>query len=276
LQKPGALVYFSTIVALTAGDNNIIVSALDQDKRKADSKLKIKRVVPKTHDVGSRYAVSLMPLANPKGDKARLDIIQSKFLHHLTQRKRFALVEREKLDKVLAEMKLSKEKLTDPETSVKIGKLIAAAGMIFGQVNQTDKSLEVVARLVDTETGKVLFSQDAYTENLELKALDEMCERLSWKFILAYPLIEGSVVKISGSTVYTDLGKNAGVFSGMQLVVFQLGEEVKLPSGESLGADTKEIGPAVIASVEDKFSKAEVKNAAVAGKIKAGMKVITR
>jgi len=276
LQKPGRLVYFSTMVPLEAGENIVKVAAQDQAGKRSEDRAKIKRVVPKVHDVGSRYSLSVMPLACPEGSP-HCSIIQSKLLHHLSVQGRFALVERERLEDVLSEMKLSQEILVDPETAVQAGKLVAAAGMIFGEIHQGRDSIEVVARLVDTETGQILLSRDVYAEPLDLKLIDSLCERLAWKFLQAYPLLEGFVIKVSGNTIITDLGSSTGVIKNMQVIVFEMGEEIIHPvTGESLGADTNELGSAVLVSVEQKFSKAEIKSPEKSDEIKTGMKVITR
>jgi hypothetical protein len=276
LQRPGLQVYFSAIVPLAAGDNKIKVAATDQGRQRSESQVNVRREIAKVHQVSSRYSIAVMPFGGPNAGAANLKIIYDQFLHHLSQLDRFDLLERQKLDLVLAELELSSTSLVDPATSIQAGKLIAASGMLLGEVHAKGNALELVIRLVDTETSQILLSRDAYTEATDLKSLNAMCERLAWKIRQAFPLVEGNVVKVSGRTIYTDLAAANGIVPNMQLIVFKLGEEIRGANGQLLGAETEEKGLAVLVSVEEKMSKAELKPAKTGGQIVPGMKVITR
>jgi len=83
--------------------------------------------------------------------RRRPDIPSWLMINSLTlfvDQKRFNIVERTKLDKVLLEQKLTKAKLTDPEHSIKVGRLMSADAIIATSVKEDKKSIEVVSRVI--------------------------------------------------------------------------------------------------------------------------------
>ncbi len=66
------------------------------------------------------------------------------------------LVEREDLDKVLGELKLNLTGLVRPDQATAVGQLTGAKILVTGSVIQVDKSIYVVAKIIGTETSRVL------------------------------------------------------------------------------------------------------------------------
>jgi TolB-like protein len=82
------------------------------------------------------------------------------------------VVERDQLQAIVAEQKLSTDKMTDPETAVKVGKLLGVHHMIAGGFI-TDPSGRMVLNLrsFDVETGKVEFVTNATDQTANLLSL---------------------------------------------------------------------------------------------------------
>lgn len=80
------------------------------------------------------------------------------------------LVERDRLQEVLAELKLQQSKKFDPKTAGRIGKLLGASYMVLGGYFAMMGTLRIDARLVEVETGRVIKSvgvngkQDAFID----------------------------------------------------------------------------------------------------------------
>jgi len=70
----------------------------------------------------------------------------------------FQIVERERLEEVLAELKLSQSKAVDPKTATRIGKLLSVHYLVLGGYFELAGQLRIDARLVEVETGKVIRS----------------------------------------------------------------------------------------------------------------------
>jgi TolB-like protein len=66
------------------------------------------------------------------------------------------LVEREDLQKVLDELKLNLTGLVKPDQATAVGQLTGAKILVTGSVIQVDKSVYVVAKIIGTETSRVL------------------------------------------------------------------------------------------------------------------------
>ena len=70
----------------------------------------------------------------------------------------FDVYERGQLDSVLREQEFALSDLADPEEAIQIGKLTGAHLLVLGSVFQVGNDVQVVARMVETETGQILVS----------------------------------------------------------------------------------------------------------------------
>src|SRR5204862_6227031 len=70
----------------------------------------------------------------------------------------YVVVERDRLEDVLAELKLGQSKAVDQQTAAKIGKLLGARFMILGGYFDVMGALRIDARVVEVETGKIVRS----------------------------------------------------------------------------------------------------------------------
>jgi len=72
---------------------------------------------------------------------------------------RLNLVERERLEEVLNEIKLQRGAAVDPGTAIRIGKLLGAEYLVFGSYFELFGTLRVDAKLVRVESGQITTSQ---------------------------------------------------------------------------------------------------------------------
>lgn len=68
------------------------------------------------------------------------------------------LVERERLQEVLAELELAAAKKLDPATAAKVGRLLGARWLVMGGYFDLSGALRVDARVVEVETGRIVKS----------------------------------------------------------------------------------------------------------------------
>lgn len=84
-------------------------------------------------------------------------IVQERLTTYLAQSKKIEVIERKLLKKILEEMKLESTGIIDPDTTRKLGKLLGVGALVTGTLNDlSDKKTEVNARIIQTETGKIL------------------------------------------------------------------------------------------------------------------------
>jgi hypothetical protein len=79
------------------------------------------------------------------------------------------------------------------------------------------------------------------------------------QIIALFPKIEGDVLKVDGDEVTLSVGKRDGVVTGVELIVYREGEELKHPkTGEVLGRTEKTIGRLSITEVAEAYSTARI------------------
>jgi TolB-like protein len=83
------------------------------------------------------------------------------------------LVEREKLNLALDELKLSKSKFIDPKNALALGKGLSAKYLLTGSFAVVADTLRLDARLFDVPAGKVLFSEKVEGKKDEFFALEK-------------------------------------------------------------------------------------------------------
>lgn len=94
----------------------------------------------------------------------------------LEQEHRIRFVERELLDKLLAELRLSATDLADPSTALKIGRLLSARIIITGSIIADKNAGTVILRFIDTETSEIrkVISAESSSGEIDRKVIDEI------------------------------------------------------------------------------------------------------
>ncbi len=234
--------------------------------------------------VGPRLRVAVVEFANKTAYGARLGTAAADILvTELGRTDRFLLIERAKMDKLLAEQKFGMTGAVDSGTAAKMGKLLGAAAIVTGAVSQfgvkTAGSDMLIAqskrqvaeavvdvRIIDVETGQILYtesgrgeattktstflgmgSHSSYDEALEGKALRAAIVSFVGNVTKRLTRMTWScrIAQVDGRTLYLDAGRRAGLELGAELDVFQLGEEIKSPAtGVVIGRKESKIGKA--------------------------------
>lgn len=256
--KGGRKVFFSKVVDLKEGRNDITVDIYDTSDNRTSKTLTVVRKIPSVMQNASRMSVTVLPFDGGRAAE-RVQLAYERLIGAFVEQKRFSVVERSKLEQVLLEQKLTKEKLTDPEHSIRIGKLMSADAVLAATVREDERSLEVVARVISTETSEVLDVKDVYAEDKGAASVREMMAALASKVASGFPVAEGMVVKADGRNVTMDLGETSNVKKNMRVIVFRRGGEIKHPvTGKSLGWDTVKLAEGRVEDVQANFSKVEL------------------
>lgn len=223
--RPGKNVFFNQLLTLNEGENVITVKAVDTHGN--ETQLPPVKITKKTFELletDARYTVALLPLRTFTEEGVPSETLYSLLLKAFDEEpKRFNFVERDraKLMEILNEQKISGMELTSPDTAIKIGKIRAAEGMLFGSVEEDAKGINITLRLVDTETTQVLANADVYDEDKNTKNLEWIIHGLSMKIKQQFPMIEGNVVYVSGNGFHINAGVASGVGVGMKLLLFR-------------------------------------------------------
>ncbi|MCF6149471.1 MAG: hypothetical protein E3K37_12530 [Candidatus Kuenenia sp.] len=240
--RPGKHVFFNYFLKLNDGKNTITVKAIDAEGNEAqlspievekktfelfdtEARFTISLLPLRTFSEESRYSVALLPLQSSMTNKGiSAERLYAKLLNAFDEDpKRFNFVERDqaKLLEILKEQKISNSELASPDTAIKIGKIQAAEGMLFGSVEEDDKGINVTLRLVDTETTQILANTDVYDEDKSNKNIDWLMYGLTLKMKQQFPMAQGDVIHVSGKGFHINVGANHGLSVGMKLLVFR-------------------------------------------------------
>lgn len=206
---------------------------------------------------------------------------------------RFGVVERERLDLVLAEQKLQTDGLTDvTTTALALGKVLNAELVVFGLVTsateqKVDKfsydlmrsDVAVDVRAVNAATGQIVVSETARGsaeakvittasgtivsgptnyDALYVDAARAALDRVALRLAAAFPLV-GIVAQADGAQLYLDAGAARGVEVGDTFVVFRRGKEIVHPTTRRrLGWEKTIVAAVRVTSAEADLSIAQV------------------
>jgi hypothetical protein len=255
----GKKVFFSKMVKLMEGSNRIRVEAVDGAGNKASTEFAVKRETPSVLQVGARLNLTVLPFDSKQKKPEYAELAYDHLIGAILDQKRFSVVERTKLEQVLQEQKLTRAKLTDPEHSLRIGKLMAANALVATSVKEDQKSIEIISRIINTETSEVMEVKDVFTEDKNMGTVKELMDGLAAKIAAGFPLVEGMVIKKQDGTIYTDLGSKAKLHKDAAVIIYRKGKEIRHPvTGKSLGFDTVKLAEGRIEEIQEDFSKARL------------------
>lgn len=157
---------------------------------------------------------------------------------------RIQIVEREMLDKLLAELKLSTTDLVNPNTALRLGRILSARIIATGSIMRYNKDIRLSMRLTDTETTLMKGAIAATDKDMDALA-QATAQKILEKINTGYP-IQGKILSLEDDQVLLNIGAETGVQQGME---FKVLEEIQ-PAKEGGRVRYKPAGSIKIASVE--------------------------
>lgn len=110
-------------------------------------------------------------------DRERLDAFQKgiadTLISDFSRLGRLQVVERERLDALLSELKLQQSGLVDPVSATKIGKILGVQALLMGSYTAIGGMIRIDARLVEVETGLVLKAEEVTGRTDDFFQLEE-------------------------------------------------------------------------------------------------------
>lgn len=249
--------FFNRLLFLKPGKNNIEIKVTDKNGLVTVENLTITRVVPKVKSVSERLAVSMLPFYQDPTFVDIGEVAYDNLATALIQQKRFAYVDKSRIDAVLRELRLSGSGLTDPNTAVRAGKQTSSEAIIIGTVRETPTSIEVKTQVVDVESSRIMVTRDAYHQDKSLENLRFITRGLAVKLQNAFPVVQGQISKSTGKSATISLGRSSRVLPGMKVVLFKVIPKTDA-NGNPVGNDTKKIGEGRITSLSPTSSDVEI------------------
>ena len=202
-------------------------------------------------------SLTVLPFNQKKELTTVSNFFQDFLIEALVNQDRFQVVERNMLELILQEQKLSRTSLFNAKTALKVGRLVAAQSIVAGSIIHSRLGSEIIARVIDTETSDILAAVDVYDEVTNTKSLRSLSEGLALKIHREFPLIGGMVIQKKANSILSDLGKGE-IKVSRRLIVFRE-EPIKHPlTGKWLGSDNVILGRAQVTQVMPELSKANI------------------
>ncbi len=225
--------------------------------------------------VGSRLALAVIPFVGKGEAKDLADPVTEEMIAQLVTLRRFKVIERTALDKVLAEQSLQASGLVDEKAATNLGKLAGADAIVLGSLTMAKNHTKVSARVIDTETGETIVAKVEGAEGEDVTDAEALTRQVAIKIYNELPIVEGFIVTAEPSVYYIDIGSEKGIRKGSKCVAFREGEKIKHPiTGEILGSKVTKLGELVVVAVHERFS--EVKVIEKEGDIVVGDKVVVK
>lgn len=239
--------------------------------------------------------IAVMPLTCTHDDHGTTLEIENYLVDVLVNLKRFQIIERSQLDKILDEQKLNLDSDISDEDAVQVGKQLGIDYLILGSVldvstittlrDDDDESsimykgkVSANIRVVSTETASIIGS---ITESDEshgpLNGADNPSEQLysiaAKKLVLdtikpklcnLFPL-QGYIIQIVGQKkkeikAVIDLGSEKGIKKKDKFIVFRKFADVKHPvTGEMIPGRIEELGEAEVKFVDSSTAEVKIK-----------------
>lgn len=291
LQYPeGKVVNLNEIVGLGEGTNTIKIEAVD-NKGNASYMTKVVNYYSQTNTVenvkeiqqeavriGKPMVVAVLGFTC-QCESSVLDNVSKIIAESLTtvlgKTKRFTLVERSHLEKILGEQKLGISGFVDEQSAAKIGKLISADSVVIGAISELGESLRIDIRLVDVETGGVMYTEFLQSAGKSSQSINGVLEKIAQRIRVGFPVIEDKVIKINGDEILIGIGRELGLLPGVKLTCYREGEEI-ISGGKSYGREIKIVGELQVVEVFEKYSSAKMIRQETGNFILLGDKVVTK
>ncbi len=212
----------------------------------------------KVTQVGSRLSVAVLPFSSNEDAKYLTDSVTEKLIIQLVNLRRFRVIERSALDKIMEEQKLGLSGFVDEETAIKVGKLAGADLIILGSINMQIGFVKVSARGIDTETSVLIVAKEANSGNTNIETIENLVEQVAIDIYNDLPLVEGIVMEVEEDQIILSIGSSVGVRKGTKCVVYKEGKKYYHPvTKEVLGRNVTPLGELIVIQVQEKMSIAK-------------------
>ncbi len=171
---------------------------------------------------------------------------------------RVQVVERVMIERLIDELNLGSSELADPETALKLGRILAAKLVGTGSLLYMPGSTLLSLRLIDTETTSIplVVNRDVGTQTSLEQDIGQLHREILRTVVTKYPL-RGYVAKVQGDRIALNIGSKQGVVLGTKFDLLQEGEAIEY-KGKKLQSSARPVGVLEVTQVEPDLSFARV------------------
>ncbi len=181
-------------------------------------------------------------------------VMTTQLAEELNASGRVQVVERVVIERLLEELNLGSSELADPETALRLGRVLAAKVIGTGSLLHMPEGTMLSLRLIDTETTAIpkVINRELSTDATLKKDLHKLNREILTTVMTTYPL-QAYVVNVTGDKVMINLGSNQGVVMGSRFGVIEEQEPIEY-KGKKLQQAAKNIAGLEVTIVEPDLS----------------------
>jgi class 3 adenylate cyclase/CHAT domain-containing protein len=161
------------------------------------------------------FSIVIMEIGGGSGGN---DTLIEKINQGLANSAGISIVERKLLNKMLTELKLSASALTDPATSIKLGKILSARIMVSGTLSTDGGKAVLMMKFVDTETTEVrkMLTIEAKGKEIDKQEIADLAGQVGAWVREDFP-VQGKVTAVAGNQAKLNIGRQYGIKKGDML-----------------------------------------------------------
>lgn len=158
------------------------------------------------------FSIVIMEIGGASGNN---DALIEKINQGLASNSGISIVERKLLNKMLTELKLSASALTDPATSIKLGKILSARIMVSGALSTEAGKAILMLKFIDTETTEVrkMLTIEAKGKEIDKQAIGDLSSQVGAWVKEEYP-VQGKATAVAGNQCKLNIGRQHGLKKG--------------------------------------------------------------
>jgi class 3 adenylate cyclase/CHAT domain-containing protein len=158
------------------------------------------------------FSIVIMEISGGSGSN---DALIEKLNQGLANSAGVSIVERKLLNKMLAELKLSASALTDPATSIKLGKILSARIMVSGTISADGGKTTLMLKFIDTETTEVrkMLSSEVKGKEIDTQSITDLTSQIGTWIKEDFP-VQGKITATASGQAKLNIGRQHGLKKG--------------------------------------------------------------
>lgn len=190
-----------------------------------------------------KISIAFLDVSASGVNAAEQDFILNRTAEELRATNRYAIVERELIDKLLKELNLSSSELADPATALKLGRILSANLIVTGSLARQEGQWLANLRFIETETTAIKCSVSAFVKEGDAdRVASELGAAISVRLRGEYPL-QARIASVSGQDIAINIGRQSGVAQGMEFELLQDNIVVDTVAAASVEQDRSFVTP---------------------------------
>ena len=183
-----------------------------------------------------------------------IPVLTTQLADELNASGRIKVVERVVIERLLEELNIGSSELADPETALRLGRVLAAKVLGTGSLIHMPDGTLLSLRLIDTETTAIpkVINRELNTGASLKKELHRLNREILTTVMTSYPL-QGYIVNVTDQKTMINLGAEQGVVMGSRFSVIEEQKPIEY-KGKKLRQAPKKIADLEVIQVEPDIS----------------------